>query len=361
MINKVFVSGCYDILHAGHIQFFKDARNLGDHLTVCFASKEVLFLAKKREPAIPDDHKRIIIGSLNCVDKVVSSSDVHPFLDFVSHLKKEKPQILAVTGDDKNIEIKRKLCDDLKIKLVILPKTVSVEQISTTDIRANIMEVKELPLRVDFAGGWLDVPKYSIKGGYIVNCTITPKVSLKNWQYNIGGGLGGSAAYRLLETKNGVETELDLGVGWQDPVVIMETGLCVWRSGKKAVLEYKINPDWLKGKMLIRWTGTSHTTFNNVDRKRDYNLIKKAGIKAAMAVKEKDLKVLCQAINMSYEVQLKEGMEPLSEIAGSIAKKYLGGGYGGYALYVFSDEKKRNLASKKDKEIIKIEPYIDTY
>jgi len=35
---KVFVSGCYDIIHAGHVQFFREARALGDHLTVSFAS-----------------------------------------------------------------------------------------------------------------------------------------------------------------------------------------------------------------------------------------------------------------------------------------------------------------------------------
>ena len=45
--RKVFVSGCYDILHTGHVQFFQDAKALGDHLTVCFASDEVLMLAKK--------------------------------------------------------------------------------------------------------------------------------------------------------------------------------------------------------------------------------------------------------------------------------------------------------------------------
>ena len=79
-----------------------------------------------------------------------------------------------------------------------------------------------------------------------------------------------------IEDKNGVETELSLGVGWQDPAVIMETGLCVWRSGKRAILEYKTNPDWLEKKMLILWTGSSHTTFSHVNKKRDYKLIQMA-------------------------------------------------------------------------------------
>lgn len=52
-MKKVFISGCYDILHGGHIQFFKEARALGDHLTVCFASDNVLWEHKKRRTSIP--------------------------------------------------------------------------------------------------------------------------------------------------------------------------------------------------------------------------------------------------------------------------------------------------------------------
>jgi hypothetical protein len=37
-----------------------------------------------------------------------------------------------------------------------------------------------------------------------------------------------------------VQSELDLGVGWQDPAVIRETGLCVWHSGPAPVLDFKV-------------------------------------------------------------------------------------------------------------------------
>ncbi|MFA6320075.1 MAG: adenylyltransferase/cytidyltransferase family protein [archaeon] len=33
---KVFVSGCFDIIHGGHVEFFKSAKNLGDYLIVSF-------------------------------------------------------------------------------------------------------------------------------------------------------------------------------------------------------------------------------------------------------------------------------------------------------------------------------------
>ncbi|MGB0369882.1 MAG: adenylyltransferase/cytidyltransferase family protein [Opitutales bacterium] len=60
-MKRVFVSGCYDIIHAGHIQFFREARSLGDHLTVCFASDGVLWEHKNRKFSLPEDHKRAIL------------------------------------------------------------------------------------------------------------------------------------------------------------------------------------------------------------------------------------------------------------------------------------------------------------
>ena len=81
-----------------------------------------------------------------------------------------------------------------------------------------------VPLRVDFAGGWLDVPRYARKGSYVVNCAITPMVSLCEWPYEKRSGLGGSGAWAMLEGRDPVASELALGVGWQDPAVIAETG-----------------------------------------------------------------------------------------------------------------------------------------
>lgn len=137
-MKKVFVSGAYDILHAGHIQFFKDARALGDHLTVCFASDEVLMMYKKRQPSMPEDNKQIIIGSIRYVDKVVKSSDTNQIFDFVGHLHREKPDILAVTEDDKHKEEKTKLCKKLGIEFVVLPKRNFVTPVSTTVIRQGL-------------------------------------------------------------------------------------------------------------------------------------------------------------------------------------------------------------------------------
>ncbi len=355
-MKKVFVSGCYDILHAGHVRFFKDARALGDHLTVSFASTEVLMLAKQRKPSVPDESKRALISAIRFVDSVVTSSDVDPVFDFVRSVKKIRPHIIAVTEHDANIAVKKEFCKKHNIELVVLPRRAHAD-ISTSSILANIQNISEVPLRVDFAGGWLDVPRFAKKGGYIVNCTITPAVSLTQWPYEKESGLGGSAAYSLLSAKDGVASELGSGVGWQDPAVIVETGLCVWRSGKTPVLDMKFNPEWLTGAMLLVWTGKGHVTKDIAPLKRDYARIVKAGRLAREAAHDSSLRKMAAAVNLGYKVQIDEGMDPLPAIPNSIARKYLGSGHGGYALYLFSDKAARNRASKRRGAKI-IEPYI---
>ncbi|MCL5781982.1 MAG: adenylyltransferase/cytidyltransferase family protein [Patescibacteria group bacterium] len=357
-MKRVFVSGTYDVIHAGHIQFFEDAKALGDHLTVCFASDDVLMMYKGRKPSMPEDNKRKLLESIKYIDQVVMSSNPHPIFDFVDHIKTTKPNILAVTDDDRHIDKKREFCKKYSIELVILPKRNLLTRTSTTQVRNNIKGITQVPLRVDFAGGWLDVPKLSKKGGYIVNCAISPLVSLDKWPYEKGAGLGGSAAFAILEAKNGSRSELNLGVGWQDPAIIEETGLCVWRSGKIPILDFKTDPEWLNGRMMILWSGKTHSTPNIVDKRRDYKMILRAGKIAMNAVKTGDFSKLCRAIKLSYAIQIKEGMDEVPKVKGSKAWKYLGGGHGGYILYLFQNRKARDIAAATMSGTKAIEPYI---
>lgn len=143
-MTKVFVSGCYDILHGGHIQFFKDARALGDHLTVCFASDEVYRAWKGREPALPEDSRRAILKELRCVDTVVMSElrpptwtdlAVHPAFDFAQRFIECRPNILAITEDDKYMHEKAGFAEYFGAVCIWHPKLSSCTPISTTQIR----------------------------------------------------------------------------------------------------------------------------------------------------------------------------------------------------------------------------------
>lgn len=357
-MKRVFVSGCYDLLHAGHLQFFREARELGDHLTVSFASEAILRKHKSRRPSLPDDHKKALLESLPMVDAVVSCEGETLGLDFEPIFRELKPDLLVVTEDDRYSALKQALCHELECTFVKLPKSPpEIEPISTTDILSRITAQEEAPLRVDFAGGWLDVPKLAREGAFIVNCAISPMVSLHHWPYHKNAGLGGSGAWALLNGRDSVQAELALGVGWQDPAVIRETGVCVWKSGGRPELAFKNGGQFLQGCMALKWSGQEHDTPGSVSYERDYDLIEKASQVAAQAVREDSLELLAEAIDLSYQVQLGEGMEELPEVAGSLARKYCGGGHGGYVMFLFPSKEMRAKAMQNE-ELVEIEPYL---
>jgi len=354
----VFVSGCYDILHAGHIQFFREARALGDELTVCFASADVLWAHKQRRSSLPDEHKQAILESLSVVDRVVMGEGQKTGLDFEDHFLHLKPDILAATEDDQYGELKRELCKRVGAEYQVLEKTPpQFEPVSTTGLVNGIRAPIMAPLRVDFAGGWLDVPRLARPDAFIVNCAISPLVSLREWPYRARAGLGGSGAYALLRGDDGVASELDLGVGSQDPAVIAETGLCVWKSGPVPRLDLKRDGEMLRGRMALLWTGRPHDTPSFTDLARDYDRIQQAGRIAREAVLRNDLDGLARAVRCSYQVQLEEGMHPLPDEFNALAKKYCGGGWGGYAVYLFATEAHRD-AFVEHFDGIAIEPYL---
>lgn len=138
-IKKVFVSGCYDILHGGHIEFFNQAKALGDYLIVCFASDKTLEIYKNKKSSLPETHKRKILESLRMIDEVVMGNNIDDVgLDFKEHFLQIKPDILAVTEDDKYGEKKIALCESIGAQYIILPKNLDFDKTSTTEIIKKI-------------------------------------------------------------------------------------------------------------------------------------------------------------------------------------------------------------------------------
>ena len=357
-MKKVFVSGCYDILHAGHLQFFEEARALGDYLIVSFASAEVLWHHKRRKPSIPDDHKRALLMGLRMIDEVIVTQGHQEGLDFAEDFLRIRPDFLIVTEDDKYGEVKRELCARVGAQYTVLPKTPPrFEPVSTSSIVRWVQAPTEAPLRVDFAGGWLDVPRFARPGEFIVNCAISPLVSLREWPYEKQAGLGGSGAWALLNGRDGVDSEFGLGVGWQDPAVIRETGLCVWRSGNTPVLDFKRNGDFLTGCLAILWTGKPHDTPSVANHPRDYGRIAESARIAREGALHADWQRLAEGMSVYHQSQLDEGMEPLLPLPGALACKYCGGGHGGYALYLFDEPELRTQALAGNANLRAVEPF----
>lgn len=110
--------------------------------------------------------------------------------------------------------------------------------------------------------------------------------------------------------------------------------------------------------MALLWTGSTHVTYENTDLKRDYDLVEHAGRLARQAVLpgQESIQNLAEAVNVSYRMQLQEGMEQLPS-HGELGKKYCGGGWGGYALYLFETQQQREEFLKLE-DSKAIEPYI---
>lgn len=337
---KVFVSGCFDVLHAGHVEFFRQAKALGDYLVVDFATDEVLYRYKHRRSSLPEEHKKMILESLKYIDKVTLGGGPNDGLNFEHNFLTEKPDILAVTEDDQFEAEKRALCGKIGCKYVVLPKTLGVEPISTSEIVRRVNRPLRIPLRVDFAGGWLDVPRFAQPDGFIVNAAVDWIIEPRFFDSipcRPGSGLGGSAVWAILQGKEAFASELNNGVGWQDPAIVLETGLCVWKSGPKPELLLKSDGKWFNYHIGLFDTYIPHVTRCITEVTRDYVAIKKASRIARNSVLLQDSEGLCISVDMSYATQLSEGMNPLPYM-GEEAKKYCGAGYGGYAMYLFKDE-----------------------
>ncbi len=361
-MKKVFVSGAFNVLHAGHIQFFREAKALGDYLIVSFPPADLLWKLYDKKSVLDDADKLELLRSISYIDEVVLSTDEDEELSFRSAFIEAKPDVLAVTTDDLYTEAKRALCAECGAELVVLPKTPPVGKVTTSTAVVDRMKAPlHVPLRVDFAGGWLDVPEYAIPGEFVVNCSISPTVSLKEWNYRQGAGMGGSGGWSVLNGWDPVGSELGLGVGWQDPAVIAETGACVWHSGARPVLDFKNTGEFLRGCMAVYDTRIKHDTPGLAALSRNYGKIAKAARVARLGVLEQDITVLAVAVSLSYQVQLEEGMQPLERIGESLAHKYCGGGHGGYALYMYETPEARAAALQACPYLYPIEPYCRTF
>jgi hypothetical protein len=112
----------------------------------------------------------------------------------------------------------------------------------------------------------------------------------------------------------------------------------------------------LEGRMALLWTGNDHVTYEKVDVKRDLDKVFKAGVAAKDAVYEENFKGICEATAISYDMQIGEGMKELP-VFNEISKKYCGGGWGGYAVYLFENSEERQTFLEKE-NTLKIEPFL---
>jgi cytidyltransferase-like protein len=183
MPRKVFVSGCYDMLHSGHIAFFQEASQYGD-LYVAIGSDKTVFDLKGRAPINTENERLFMVQSVKCVKEAFVSQG-SGMLDFLPEFQAIQPDIFIV-NEDGNTPDKQALCQEYDVEYVILQRTPhkGLTPRSTTALRT----ITQMPFRIDLAGGWLDQPFVSQHHpGAVITISIEPTL-----QFNDRSGMASS-------------------------------------------------------------------------------------------------------------------------------------------------------------------------
>jgi len=188
--KKVFVSGCFDLMHSGHVAFLQTAARYGD-LFVAIGSDKTIMELKGRPPVNSEEERLFMVKSLECVkDAVISRGS--GMLDFEQELREVKPDIFIVNEDGNTIE-KEKLCHQLGIEYLVLSREPhpGLPARSTTGLRS----LNQIPYRLDLAGGWLDQPFVSrYYPGAVITISVEPTI-----EFNDRSGMATSTRRAAIE------------------------------------------------------------------------------------------------------------------------------------------------------------------
>ena len=189
-MKKVFVSGCYDMLHSGHVAFFEEAAEYGD-LYVGIGSDKTINSLKARKTVNSDSERLYMVKAL----KVVKDAWINKgggLLDFLDEFKELQPDIFFVNADGHTPD-KEKLCREMGIEYIVSKRIPhgNLPARSTTALRKEC----KIPYRIDLAGGWLDQPYVSkYASGSVLTICIEP-----DYEFNDRSGMSTSSRKKAIE------------------------------------------------------------------------------------------------------------------------------------------------------------------
>lgn len=370
MTKKVFVSGCYDMLHSGHVAFFEEAAQHGD-LYVGIGSDKTIQQLKGR-PTINTDKERLYMVKAIKHVKEAWVNGGSGLIDFSEEIRKLKPDILFVNEDGFTPD-KIKLCDEIGAELLVSKRIPhgGLPARSTTALRT----VCNIPFRLDLAGGWLDQPFVSkFYPGSVITISVHPdynfndrsgmssstrKKAIQLWQTDIPEGNKEILAKTLFSFENPPGTKVISGS--QDSIGIVFPGINKLNYGKENYwpdsIEPELNTEILEFIENNLWFITLGPRIGDFDVLTDTNInqpnaknLADAAIKCWDAIKTKDIQSFGAAFLESFEAQvamfpnmvnpeIKEIIETYKNDA--LGWKLSGAGGGGYLVLV-SDKPVKN-------------------
>lgn len=363
--KKVFVSGCYDMLHSGHVAFFKEASRYGD-LYVGIGSDATIFQLKARRTICAEAERLYMVKSI----RYVKDAFINPgsgMMDFVETVERVKPDIFVV-NEDGGSETKRQFCAERGIEYVVLQREpdAGLEARSTTSIRTSVKP--QLPYRLDLAGTWIDQPYVSKYGaGWAITISLEPTIEFmerggmststrnamkKIWPYNLPNYDPEKLAKLVFCFENEPEKGGHIS-GAQDAIGICIPGLSrhyydnhYWPEKIETIHDEEIL-SWLENHLCMipmfpRPEGTSVVEGCKIDAE-GVKALSTAADKCWEAILKRDLKAFAEAFQASFEAQtamfpamlsngVEEWIERYKEKA--LAWKLSGAGGGGYLALV---------------------------
>ena len=398
----VFATGCYDILQSGHAVFFNQCRNLGDMLVIGVGRDATISSLKgPSRPVNPENNRVYLVASMQDVDyAALNDTEVgEGKIDFKDLVTALRPNIFVLNDDDSAIDYKKALCDKLDIEVSFVSREVPEELIptSTTRIINKINYAVRAPLRIDFAGGWTDVP-YIMDGkaGYVSNVAIKPLIEYKGGQFNFSGyprgsGLSTSTAAKLLEmldakTYNAEvksvnqigedlfrleNEELQWFIGRQDQYAIVYGGFHCFEFGQDygKVIPLDISKETLEAfrhKLLLMHTGVSRNAQSAVEQvyknyktpegRQALDMLNECGKDFGKALAAGKFEECALIMNRNWAAQkllasasTNDNLDALYEHAlqnGAIGGKICGAGGGGAFVFYCEDTQKVKKALK---------------
>lgn len=237
-MKKVFVSGCYDLLHSGHVEFFRQAAEYGD-LYVGIGSDETILHYKHHKTIYSEQERLFMVKSIRYVKEAYINQG-SGILDFLPTLDIVKPDILVVNSDGGS-DAKRKVCEERGMEYVVLDRVPhdGLTARSSTDLKKTECL---LPTRLDLAGTWIDQPYVSqYAPGWAITVSLEPTFEIRErcglststrnvikriWPYQLPNMDPETLARLVFCFENHPEREDGIISGAQDSIGICVPGLC---------------------------------------------------------------------------------------------------------------------------------------
>ena len=325
-MRKVLVSGCFDMMHSGHIAFLKTAADFGQ-VYACIGSDETVFSLKGRYPIINQSERAFCLSALDSVFEArVSRGSGH--LDFLPELLEIKPDIFVVNADGDSAE-KRTLMAQNQIEYIVLDR-IPAENLpprSTTALRT----ICDIPYRLDLAGGWLDQPFVNcLASGPVITISVEPtvdfnhrsgmssstrKAAIELWKTQIPDGNRELLAKTLFCFENPPGTK-DVA-GSQDAIGLVYPGLnCIeygeagsfWPNKIETILDEDILT-FLESRLWLMPLGEREAGYSVLENTQVGSAAAAALAAAAenlfLAATNKDALALGKAMKASFEAQIE--------------------------------------------------------